>query len=740
MKTIEPFIKLGWNTVPLKGKLARLEDGKKTVPTFQKGWREHYQEETNTVKSKLGGTITGEVSGIIAIDCDNTDTYNMFRAMDPDYDFVFISKGKGYDAGTIIYKFEPELSTSFSLNDDRIALDVYSNNGFVYLPTEANETKVPLTTLPDIKEMPATVKLILQQLHDLKNAPQGITETAANITTGNCLAPLVEQFAKDGEYMQGLFRIITPKDFRSEADYVKNGHLHPAKVPQGRGSEYLSKISAILGKDQSVGIDLYVSAMHAINELWDDPMDGDKLDLTILDPMITGNASIDGVPLWQYNEDWQKHRLVLQTKRQSNVELGFDDKRNGYYCVDVLNEHVKHFGADSELQSYVDAVAVNTIKKAVLKQSLPIINVVSAPHRSFGFHLDDDPNIKTLNTFIQTPELNILNNPEDYKEHYRRPEATLNYFRSLVPEEKMRNYLLSFTKRKLMTFEYSPVILYFMGVHGSGKDTYVGILEQIVGKVARPTVKEFLEKNNAWLLDTYFVQLDEYGNQLTRISDKEEALGKLKAYTGKAQVSIRAMRTDSYDYRHSATFIMTANKNPLMLEEGDRRIAFLPTPNKLDLEDWVQEMGGVYKAWNQIMSEIKDFCYYLATEIEMLDGKSYVSPPNSDAKLTLIADSMYASARLAFILKNKMWDYLKDLALEFNAKSLRTAINNKHITEDCLVELYDGLTDMNGDPRALTKAIRNAGIPILSTNQGGQRKYYYDVFDREESPFEAEEV
>ena len=171
MKSIEPYMKLGWHTVPLKGKLERLPDGKKTIPKFEEGWRDKYTKEKNTVKAKLGGTITGEVSGIIAIDCDNETTYNMFKSLDPSIEFEFVSQGKGYPAGTLIYKFTEDFPHSFSINDGDIALDVYSNGGFIYLATEANPTKVTLDKLPALTELPATTLLMLKQLHALKNKP-----------------------------------------------------------------------------------------------------------------------------------------------------------------------------------------------------------------------------------------------------------------------------------------------------------------------------------------------------------------------------------------------------------------------------------------------------------------------------------------------------------------------------------------------------------------------------------------
>ena len=45
MKSIQPFIDLGWHTVPLKGQLKRLEDGDKTTPQFEKGWKDKYMSK-----------------------------------------------------------------------------------------------------------------------------------------------------------------------------------------------------------------------------------------------------------------------------------------------------------------------------------------------------------------------------------------------------------------------------------------------------------------------------------------------------------------------------------------------------------------------------------------------------------------------------------------------------------------------------------------------------------------------
>lgn len=744
MRNIEPFIEMGWYTVPMRGELKRREDGSKTEPSFEKDWRAKCSATKNTKVSALGGVITGSKSGIIAIDCDNDLVWKMFRSLDPDYDFTFVSKGKlnkdgtPKDCGTIIYKFNPDFPDSFGVNDDRLALDVYSENGFVYLPTAANKTKVTWKTVPELKEMPKATLDLLMHLKDAgktKMAP----EIKQNTMTSNCLAPSVKQFLDSGKFSQGLFRIITPRAFRDEPQYVNQGFLHPENIPEGRGSEYMSKISAILGADISIDEELYNGTMHAINDLWPSPMDPDRLDATITDPMVTGRASIDGIPIWCYDENWAAHRCILHTKRQSTIELGFDDRRNQYYCVDVANEHTKAFQRDSDLFMYVNTSVLNAPKKPEMVQAMPTINVTTAPDKPYGFFATDD-SVRTLNLFRRTPELAILNEPETYTKMYKRPETTIKYLETLIPEEDMRNYLLQFIKRKLTTFEYSPVMLYFLGVPGSGKDTFVAILEKIMGadRVAKPTTKEFLEQFNGWALDSYFVQLDEYGDQLGA-RDRDEALGKLKAYSGKEVIQIRQMRTEGYQYKHNMTFISTANKNPFALEGDDRRIALFETPNKLENAEWVADITRVH---DDLMAETCNFAYYLATEVATLPRNKYVSPPFTTGKHRLIAGSMKAGPRLAYILNYKMMDYLTEIAELNDCPEIIKDIKAGRIYSESLEDLYDALTEGAGEMRILTKLIRGYGIKVKPTTVNNRKRFYYglDYLEHQEaSPFEEME-
>ena len=722
--TLQPFIDLGFHTVPLGGELRRLEDGTKTIPDFQKDWRAKYTSNFNTKATQLGGAITGEQSNIIAIDCDNTLTWQLFRSLDPHNEHVYLSRGKGYDAGTLIYRFTSDLDTSFSINDGMMALDFYSNGGFVYLPTKANKTKVPLPDpLPPIPECPDAIKLLITQLQQRHIAPPQDT-SVHNVLTANCLAPLVRSFANDGKFMPGLFRIITPRAFRELTEYVDTGYIHPSQIPPGRGSEYLSKVSAILGADISIDQELYCKAMSAVNALFTEPMAESRLDKTILEPMLT-TANVDGKKIWQYDEDWAKHRTILQSKRQVSLEVSFDDKRNLYSVVDSANRSLRSFTRDSELMAFLEAAAVAVPKKADVKRSLPIANMAAHPNLPFGYNEGDDPTARILNTFVQSEYLAIFNNPDAFIQKYKRPVTILQYLDTLVPDNQMRNYLLSFLHTKLKTFNYSPVVLYFMGTHGSGKDVFVQLLERIIGSMARPTTREFLEMFNGWMVDNYFAQLDEYGNQLTNAREKDEALGKIKAYSGKRQVQVRQMRTDGFHYEHNMTFIMTANRNPLMLEENDRRICFLQTPNILAEQQWVLDKGGIAKVIDTIFAELKDFCYYMATEVTPLSPSEYVMPPESEGKQELIADSMYAAQRLAYALKNNMQSYVLNLAKEHACEDLVAVLSTSGsvITTYELDQLYDELTEHNGDPRAFHKVLRQNGVTLRASTRNNEKVY-----------------
>ncbi|MAF24369.1 hypothetical protein CL634_02105 [bacterium] len=725
---LAPFIDLGWYTVPLSGELRRLETGKKTLPLFPEEWNTRYLNVRNTKATALGGVLTGEQSNIIAIDCDDTVTYNIIKSMDPGYKFHFVSKGKkdllgkSVKAGVIIYRYTEELPDSFRLQNESFSLDFYSTNGFVYLPTEANKTKEPFE-LTAVKHMPTELVTLLKLLYATKTSAPA--STAQHKQYINHLAPQIEKFVKDKQLSPNVFKVLTPGDFRQTEAYISQGYLYPDQVPEGRGSEYLSKVSAILGADNSISPDLYVDAMELINGFFSEPMQRARLSATIIEPMVEEKAKINNVPIWKYDEDWQEGKLQIITKRNEILDCFYDPNRQEYYLINGSKEKVSRWDKVDAFANHIETVGVEPPSKKIIKSQVPLVNVISTPSKDFGFYAEKEED--SFNVFKPTIPLAIFKNPDSYKAKYTRPTTIIQFLESLVPNNYMRNYLLRFLRRKFDKFEYSPVYLYFLGVPGAGKDTLVSIIESIIGgdSLSRPSVKQFLELYNTWILDKYFVQLDEYGNQLVKYDDKELAVGHIKAYTGKSRVRIRQMRTDGYDYDHSMTFIMTANKNPLFIEGDDRRMALFDCPNKLANEMWVQAHGGVTAVHSSIEKELNDFAYYLAVEVDNLTRDEYMEPPNTKEKKRLIAAKFGAAQRIAFFLQHKMFSDLEELAREYTSMGVLSHASEGRIYEDDLFDLYYEMTDGNGTKRGLNVNMKE--FPKIPTTQGGKKAYYYDI-------------
>ena len=725
---LKQFIDAGWYTVPLEGELVRTSEGKKTGVKFELGWKSKYCKEFNTSETELAGSLTGEQSGIVAIDCDNEDTYNLFRSLDTDYDFVFVSKGKTEGGGTIIYKYEDDFKNNFKLVDGIIALDFYANDGFIFLPTENNFTKERWAhkKLPEIKPLPESIKTLLRTFSTKIEVPQEPKKSVPGVS--NRLAPMLENFCEEEQYSPILFKIITPKDFRDISEYVTTGHLHPSYIPKGRGSEYLSKVSAIMGADISVSKELYYKSMMLINKLMSEPprsesLEKQRLDSTIINPMMNERVLINNEPVWNYDRYWSKIGLIATTMRGDYIEIFYDDVKGLYYLVNYTSLYVRLFKEKRLCISTLRTLVGQKFTEDGFDKRKRIIRTELNPSRDFG-HIEGED---SFNLFQRSKYLDVLNNPLPYAKEYKEPIHILKYFNSLIPDKEVRGFVLSFVKTKFTSFDYSPLILYLIGISGSGKDTFVKLLSTILGEeyVAKPDSKEFLEQWNDWMIDKFLAQLDEYGNKLNRQADKNEVLGKLKNYSGTDRVQIRAMRQGGMVLNHRITFILTANTNPLPIEDNDRRIVYVRTPNKLQNEKWVEEVGGISNTMELLNSELMDFCYYLATEVSTLTPDEYVTPPFTPDKELLILEGMSTYKKIAYFIGKRKYRELEDLFIEYKIPHYKQGWSNGKLLVDKLLELYSAITEGQGQDRVLVKELRDIGVSKIHTTRKGENVFIY---------------
>ena len=114
------------------------------------------------------------------------------------------------------------------------------------------------------------------------------------------------------------------------------------------------------------------------------------------------------------------------------------------------------------------------MSKTVYNKKHQLKRTVMQPKLPFG-ESDTDSAVPRFNLFNPSYCLEILNG-NVVLPNYKRPETTLKFLESLLPNEVTRKWLLSFLKAKLTTFDYSQIVLYFVGVGGSGKDTLIKLL------------------------------------------------------------------------------------------------------------------------------------------------------------------------------------------------------------------------------------------------------------------------
>lgn len=736
---MDQFIKAGLYTAVFSNAfvMERDEKGAKGIPNFPKNWNTKALETRNKTGGLLGGLMTGESCGIIAIDCDNSATYKLFKDLDPDYKFHFVSLGKKdkatnevMDCGTIIYKYDSSLSESFQNKSNGMELDFMSNTGhrMVYLPTENNKTKVewPVGELPEIKEVPDTVKMVLISLGVKPVAAVAVSDSVSKADAEYpALAPALEELVKSGKCNTKLATTFTTKDFKGLPECNGKPYLQPKDVPEGMGNDYLKSVSAIIGADPSVSKPLYRESMNAVNGLWGTKAFSKKRLNVMIDRMIAGNAAWDdGVPIWRYNPEWNKKDYMPLTKNGNIVEAFYDNVKQAHYLIDYTEgfEH-KHAKATQLVDELGDIAKVPSTRTDY-RAKMQTLSTVMNPGMEFG-HVEGT---NKFNLFKQTPELRILKHPEEWAANYVRPTTTLKFMESLVPEDEMREYLLRFMKTKLTNFEYSPVILYFLGVRGSGKNIFVNILKGIIGKkyISKPSVDGFVDKFNNWLIDRYFTQLDEIGD-LLRGPKSATVEGLLKDFSGDTDCTVTLKGVDSFDYKHNITFILTANTNPLQIQVKDRRVAYIKTENQLDQQEWIGE-GNMTKAHDQIMGEIKNFCYYLATEVDLLKPDEYRKAPNTKAKKELAFESMNIIHLLEDLITRGDWEELANLGKRYEIAGFTNRWDKNSIVRSTLDRLLEKMDNKDFyDDYSISNLFDKLGYEPRRTKLKGANAYVYDI-------------
>lgn len=762
--TTHYFTSLGMRTLPIgtmKTRLVRDEKAKKYIVDEQDqrisfgkamplNWTNVYGEaRTDHPDTALGGVICGRLTDlkpgeveIIALDCDNQAAWDICCAMHPTYSFKFKSIGK--PGGTFLYLLPDVLANTdqYSINTELkleyMARRAGSANAMVYLPTEANETKETIDIKAKLEYPPVQVCNLLLALKPGKSIAMpkaSLDKLSANLPFN---APLVKQYVQDtkqaGEAQDpaatyGLlsspiatkvYSIFTPRKFRTCKDYQEQKVLNPnatSLLTCGSWSEYIVGVSAIAGSDPSISVELYTEFIQAITAQTEDPMPNKRLLAEVIQPMVTQSASIDGLPIWRFNEKWDKESHTIVNQYGETLEyFTLETAANRFVEYNHSNKEVIELSGIRGLrdQIYTKCVAVDSeVPSGNIVKKLKLVKITESVKLPIGVTTDSLGH-SVLNLAEPVYSLQVLSNPSIFEteiDEDNRYAIAFNIFLGHLLNEDETAIL--FMKQVISYHGYHltniPIILYIIGVGGAGKSHFAFFMELLFGAntTSRPSSEQITSRFNDFLENTTCLILTETSDSAYRA--QEGIKGILKTVTGERTIDIESKRQKVR--RNVPIFalpILLSNEPWYKEDTADRRLFAVMPRYTLD------ESGAIATFEQTTGLRIIDFIEegirngVIAKYLSGFRPKTLPAVPLTEDKQILSMEQKDPIMVVKNLVANSLWPRLFDKFQEHNVDLFFTAMEAKTIRDkDCLFknQLVDLVEAMQEDETfGLTKA------------------------------------
>lgn len=589
MTTTHTFTQAGFRTMPIgkKGyKLVRnaetlkkyILDEKGNVVSFKDAmpsdWTAAFgRQRVEHSDAPLGGLICGKLHSlapgeiqVIAMDCDDANSWKVLRALDPDYKYVFESIGK--PGGTVLYRLPETLNTVYQYsvrNQDfqfeYMALRESGSNAMVYLPTKANETKTNVDKTAKLDYPPPQLIALVKSLEPSRVA--ATPQEYNSVTRAPYNAPLVAKYVKavrDASTLVGgygklehhtpvaekIYRIFTPMKYRTTEHYKKKGWVHPNDAELIPFSDYIVGVSAIAGADASISQDLYLDFMQAINAQIDDPYQAKRYLDEVISPMVSGKAKIAGVPIWRYEDKWDKESITIVSQYGDSLEYFTSEQvPNEYFEFNHTTGLLNRMQGVRALLDRVYAIdsdpSAEPPAKSLVKK-LKLVQEINTVQQDPGLYVNEEGRM-VINTEKACYPLSILRNPGLYTPHVDESNLYVQAFNVFLShlfnnEEssiKFMKQVISFHGRHLKDI---AVIIYMVGVGGAGKSHFAYMLEMLFGSntTRRPGHKHLTSQYNDFLENCAILVLSETGDAPKR--EREGIKAVLKQVTGERAIDI----------------------------------------------------------------------------------------------------------------------------------------------------------------------------------------------------------
>lgn len=571
-------------------------------------------------------------SGILVADFDN-DLFNtaltINNSLKAEEQCTNIAKSVDKVGGHFIYKFtENELTKYINNPNGRKygGLDILYGNTLVFITCKNNETKEPICTSDELIEMPLAMQHLIishyaRQVKEIKSGKD------IKFYSGSKLALIAMQIEENELLLQKFLNIVTqPKHKALMAQSDKElPELHPDRLPDGEGYNFLQTISGVLMLDQSISKDLHKDILFYLNSLYSEPLEGRRV-------LALWESDIQK-PEYAYNPKWNTTTFSRLNKENDQIEY-YAYLEEGSYSYYKINSTTTEISKLKNKLAVLEDINIETgvqIKgPEFLSQCILLKGIQYTPLMPYGLHEG------YINMYKQNAEQVTFYNPSQYyeqwdtnerelqynEEHPRYPKVTLGALKNAIGEYNLERFL-AFMRRKFMTREHSPLFFVFYGVPHSFKTGVVnGVFSKLaMGRYMSISSKVLLDKYNGWLKDLDLAMLDEV-HHLNR-AQLEEVIGVLNTITGTPVLSgLRQMYKESSTnvMGNTLTFVICTNQLvSLTSEVQDRRMVLFKANTKVSV--------ALNMTDEAIMQAIKDetinFAYYLSTQVSDLDDTAY---------------------------------------------------------------------------------------------------------------------
>lgn len=655
----------------LEGMIERLESGVKTMPKFHPNYLSGRPDNDTSkpiryIRCGAGQALPGQVD-IFILDTDAEHWTDIIEVVSRGSYLCKVASDKPGRAH-YYFKFSSELPHGkLVLGADR-KMELFNGSSGVYGVSPANKTK----TLVHIKEevveaSPELITLLLSLIQPEKNTKASPSTVVSERLFYNLLDE--EEFKKmmaNPADLQPKFKtflkLVTPKRYSNYEDY--EGVVHPDKIPDGEGNNYLRDIRLALLQAKDTPPELTFETLVLIGcYLWSNPITA-----TRIQEQLKADQEHD-----MYEEGAENRTTSVVTKYGRQAFL-FKVVREGEYWIvelptqdnithipPVIRVPLKNWQLECRKwlaqETFIDPHYAKgkgeerkmEEKKLLFKQA----SVIKAKHKELviikdrtkpgGLNMDHT----AYNEYRPSEFLGWMNGYYMLEAKGEYPIYTLQFLENLVPEKVELEYFLRFLKTFLTTNWKTAVILYFLGAGGTGKSTFIKFLTYLVGgndEMVSPSLKEYLADKNGVLFTKTLLVHEEFSKQGTK-ADFAKVDGMDKAYTGTEVITVRRMYKENYNIIANGIILKTDNLNSVNSSLDNRRIFSLHPARKLKDCEW--HSGN---PMDSLLREAPEFARYLLDRVEVLSQLGFNEIPFESSYTQEIQMEEYGDDALMQIL------------------------------------------------------------------------------------------